>query len=359
MPPEPNGEGPVTGRPADRPKRDRALGDFESAIAFGENRTAVTMALAEAGARGESLTLAEAHQHTDVSASTVRQVLTRLEEMQLVEQTTKAGRMAFRFTDYGLTGYFAWQAKEDSIAAMRDPGPARTTPIYRWRVWGSATHTVAFDPETLRADTAATGIDLVRVGDEASLLVEATYEVDALDKDHALILLRDSGWSMQSLATRVEMVGLAANLAVRPGHRLELHDTDAAGAIARVRTGVRERVNKLRTYGSTHSLIQLWTDAEDTVIEFLEAAVAADSGTPVIELPDDDRLMDAIETLWHELDQAGARAVGEAFMVSERELREQTAKDKEEHGDVAGVASWDDMLARALDKYREQGRLAP
>jgi hypothetical protein len=90
---------------------------FEYAVAFGENRANVAIALGEAAERGEDLTLREAQEHTDVSSTTVRNYLKALARDELVEETTKHGRMAFRMTGHGLQGFRAWRDAGGTIPA--------------------------------------------------------------------------------------------------------------------------------------------------------------------------------------------------------------------------------------------------
>lgn len=90
---------------------------FEYAVAFGENRAKVAVALADAAERGEALTVREAQGFTDVSDTTVRNLLEALTRDDLIEETTKQGRIAFRMTDFGLEGFRAWRSEGSRVPA--------------------------------------------------------------------------------------------------------------------------------------------------------------------------------------------------------------------------------------------------
>lgn len=96
---------------------------------------------------------------------------------------------------------------------------------------------------------------------------------------------------------------------------------------------------------------------DQTVSDYLGFVDVPDDGR--VDLPDDERLIEAIESLWGLLNDAGARAVGEAFLVSERGVREHYAKLAETLGDSPGEESWDEMVDQSLERYRNQQRLAP
>lgn len=235
---------PGYGRGVSDLRRREALRQFKTAIAYGGKRSAATFALARAGEQGESLTVPEATAHTDVHQTTLRRTLGRLEELGLVEETSKAGRMAFRFTQLGMTGYCAWQAEqeEDRAEAARMP-PASA--MYRWRVKGFASRPIAVDGAELAGQLSDAGLELVDASTQAEQLAELSYEVDAADELDAQHAARRAGWSMQGLLSSAERIGLASQLHLREGHALELR-ADLTSVIAAVEADIARRVHVLR-----------------------------------------------------------------------------------------------------------------
>jgi hypothetical protein len=93
------------------------MSDFEWAVAFGRNRADIAIAVAEATECGDTLTLAEAQDITDISATTVRNIAKTLTDQGIFEETTKSGRIAFRLTAHALPSYRTWRDAGASTAA--------------------------------------------------------------------------------------------------------------------------------------------------------------------------------------------------------------------------------------------------
>jgi hypothetical protein len=93
------------------------MNDFEWAVGFGRNRSNIAIAVAEATERGDALTLPEAQDVTDISATTVRTITKTLTDQGIFEETTKSGRMAFRLAARVLPDYRAWRDAGATTAA--------------------------------------------------------------------------------------------------------------------------------------------------------------------------------------------------------------------------------------------------
>ncbi|WP_445150587.1 helix-turn-helix domain-containing protein [Baekduia sp. Peel2402] len=323
-------------------ERQRAKRDFEFAIAFGHNRTAITFALAEA--QGEPLTLAELQKHTDVSATTVRNVVKRLEEMELVEETTKDRRMAFRFTEHGLRGAADWEAERAEEDAQPEPEPLTRAALFRWRVRGTASKPFEVDPEEVGADLAVAGLNPVEVGENGSLLVTVDYEIDALHEQEAVGIQLPSGWHVGGFGARATRIGLAAATRTRPDHWLVFTDVDGPTAADAARGAIARRVTLLREADAPRRMVEEAQQA-NVLVDYLSLAGSPEDGR--LPVPDDDVLVRALRSCWEALADVGLTAVGAAFAVSERELRGAYA----EHSL--------DRLEQRLDTLRAQGRLVP
>jgi hypothetical protein len=334
-------------------ERERALSDFEYAIAFGDNRSAVVFALADAN--GEPLTVAEAQAHTTVNTTTVRQILARLVELGLAEETSRSGRLGFRFTEHGLLGFRAWEAKARAVAESHRAQARPTAALYRWRVKGFASRRTPVDTAAAREQFAAQGVELIEMSGEGSLLVDATYEVDAPDETAALQAAGAVGWPMQGMMAKAECIGLAVAVPLRDGHALRFTDTDGPSAAAALETAVSDRLKTLAKFEATERLQEDLKRARDVVARYLNFVGGADDAD--VPLPDDDQLVEAVEHLWEQLDAVGVRAIGDSFAVSERELREQFRAIADDEPEPQGV-NWDDALTERLERYRAQGRLA-
>ena len=130
-------------------ERQREWRDFEYAIAFGHNRTSATMALARAGGPA-----ADARRSARVCRRGEHdrpQLHDEAWELGLVEETSTAGRLAFRFTEEGLLGYDAWKEQREAVVAVRREEPQSRAPLYRWHAKGVAIKNVDIDAAAERA----------------------------------------------------------------------------------------------------------------------------------------------------------------------------------------------------------------
>jgi hypothetical protein len=336
-------------------EQERARREFEWAVAFGPTRTAVAFAVAEASQRDEAVTVAEAQQHTDVTTTTVRNALQRLVHDGLAEATKKDGRLAFRLTPFGRVGYEAWQAKQQGRSRQLADRPPRTANLHRWRVKGFAARSEPLDPASAFADVDRTRVELLDFAPRASLTVEVEYEVDAIDEQEARAALSDAGWMVDPMLGKAERIGLARELPVRSGHWLELRERDSDAIVAAVRASLAGHKKLIRSIEEVEGLGERHDLAAETVLGFLRFVQVPESRR--LPIPDDEQLVHAIKTLWAPLDHAGVRAVGKAFLVSERELREMFARTAARSGEPSETD--DELLERMLDDYRKQGRLGP
>lgn len=337
----------------ERSPEQEAYRDFEYAVAFpGTSRTDITFALANAD--GEALTVAELKAHTDVTTTTVRKALARLEQMGLVEQGRKQGRAAFCLSEKGLLGLRAWQQERQRKSEAAARRPASTAALYRWRVSGVASRDADVDRRGLEGDLAEAGVELIAAS-RGELLALLGYEVDAADEDAALAAPERAGWRMQGMSCNVERTGLAARPPLRAGHELRFAEPDPTAVAASVRRAIAERVALFKDLGGSPSI---WEDDEaaaEVVGDYVDLLKVPEDGR--VPLPDDARLLAAVATLWEQLDDAGARAIGASFEISERTVRERFA-GLEDHQLPTG-SSVQELCKDALERYRRQGRLVP
>ena len=336
-----------------RTPEQEAFADFEYAVAFpGTSRADVTFALVKAG--GEALTIAEVCEHTDVTPTTVRKTLSRLEEMGLVEETRRQRRLAFRLSPKGLLGYRTWQAEQRSAAAIAQRLPQSTAPVYRWRVSGIAVRPGTVDCGEVRSALADVGVDAAVEGGDS--LISLVYEVDAADEEAALAAVRPSGWTMQQfMGARAERLGLAAGVPMRAGHEFLFADRDAATVVAALRRAVSQEISELKATGLLPSDWEKLTQEAETVSDFLALAEVPDDGR--VSIPDDARLIAAVSSLWRLLEEAGVRALGASFEMSEREIRERYAALEETAGEPPRGMTWQQLCEEIVETYRKQGRL--
>ena len=181
--------------------------------------------------------------------------------------------------------------------------------------------------------------------------------MDGVDEQEAMLASRRAGWAIQGLVSSSERVGLAQHLPIREGHALLFSGRDANAVREAVSKAVHEHCAAIRFVGARREILSRMAGDDQTVSDYLAFVDVPDDGR--VDLPDDERLIEAIESLWGLLDEAGARAVGEAFLVSERGVREHYARLAETLGDPPGEESWDEMMAESLEHYRSRQRLVP
>jgi len=339
----------------ERTPEQEAYSDFDFAAAFpGTSRADVTLALADA--EGRALTVAELQNHTDVTATTVRKTLAKLMETGLVEQAGGHGRLAYRLSPKGLLGLRLWRNERRSAEEIARRAPQRTAALYRWRVRGIASAPGTLGRRDVQRAFAEAGIELGMV-DAPQHWVGLEYDVDAADEAAALAAAGAAGWQMMPMFARAERTGLAAALPTRAGHELRFAERDPARVEARLRREVNEQARMLEQGGHLPSSWEDLSQAAATIGDFLALVVVPDDGR--VPLPDDERLVAAISSLWPVLEAAGVRAVGPAFEVSERDLREHYATLAERAGGPPTGMTWEQLCEEAVERHRREGRLAP
>ncbi len=337
-----------------RTAQQEALADFDYAVSFPGSRAHAAFALVRAN--GDALTVAEVHEHSGVSQTTIRKALAGLVETGIAEETSKHGRLAFRMTPKGQLGHQTWQREQEAVAEAAERRPQSTALLYRWRVSGYASRPAAVDRDEIASAVAGAGAQLVGIG-SAQHYVELTYEVDAADEQAALAAIQPVGWTMMGMVSRATRLGLASGLPLRPGHELRFADGDPAEVVTALERGLAAEIATLKDVGVLPSSWEGHSAAVATIADFLAfVELPEDRRLP---LPDDARLLDAIAQAWSLLEDAGVRAVGPAFEISERDVRARYASAGERFGDPPEGTTWEEICEQILEGHRRQGRLVP